>query len=322
MKTSLKIPPGLKKMLKAVSPSHRQVNTATKLLSSKALSSADINDLLFEKIVAGEGFFLGRPGGTESEGIKHFIGMRLNPKTLLHLKPYSSFFKKYSTMYSGVDWKSEDDLDYFCYRYLSAALSADVLAYGEFAPGSIGLALTRSRIGLDVVDIKSYDPWLNLAQGQRPWTAALENKRVLVVHPFEKTLKDQFAKRDKISGVRELLPEFSLDVLKPPVTLSTSPEGETWRDHMNKLSDEMSKRDFDVAIVGAGSYGLPLCQTIAASGRPAVHLAGSTQLLFGIAGKRWFSGHTVSPFIDDTWTTPVPEDVLPGVEKIEGGSYS
>ena len=309
-------------MLRAVSPSHRQIRAATELLSTKSLGPSDVNDLLFDKIIAGEGFFLGRPGGTESEGLKHFTRVRLNPGNLGRIKPYSAFFRQYSTMYSGVDWKSEEDLDYFCYLYLSAALSADILAYGEFAPGSIGLALTRSRIGLNVVDLTSYDPWLNLVQNQRPWTAALADKKVLVVHPFEKTLRNQFAKRAKISGVRDLLPEFSLDVLKPPVTLTPSSEGKTWRDHMEKLSAEMLHRDFDVAIVGAGSYGLPLCHTIAASGRPAVHLAGSTQLLFGIAGKRWLSGHTVSPFIDDTWVSPDPEDVLPGVEKIEGGSYS
>lgn len=42
--------------------------------------------------------------------------------------------------------------------------------------------------------------------------------------------------------------------------------------------------EFDVAIIGAGAYGLPLGSRIKEAGKVAIHLGGSTQLLFGIWG--------------------------------------
>ena len=47
------------------------------------------------------------------------------------------------------------------------------------------------------------------------------------------------------------------------------------------------KIDFDVAIIGCGAYGFPLAAKLKQAGKQAIHLAGATQLLFGIKGKRW-----------------------------------
>ena len=44
---------------------------------------------------------------------------------------------------------------------------------------------------------------------------------------------------------------------------------------------------FDIAIIGCGAYGLPLAAKLKKEGRQAIHLAGVTQLMFGIKGKRW-----------------------------------
>ena len=45
--------------------------------------------------------------------------------------------------------------------------------------------------------------------------------------------------------------------------------------------------DFDIALIGAGAYGLPLTLYCKSLGKMALQTGGATQTLFGIMGKRW-----------------------------------
>lgn len=62
----------------------------------------------------------------------------------------------------------------------------------------------------------------------------------------------------------------------------------------------MDAADYDVAIVGAGAYSLPLAAHARDAGHAAIQMSGATQLLFGIKGKRWddhlsFPSSTILP---------------------------
>ena len=50
---------------------------------------------------------------------------------------------------------------------------------------------------------------------------------------------------------------------------------------------EIEKKDFDIALIGAGAYGMPLAYKIKKMGKKAIHIGGSLQCLFGIKGSRW-----------------------------------
>ena len=47
-----------------------------------------------------------------------------------------------------------------------------------------------------------------------PWTAALAGKKVLVIHPFEKSIRRQYAKRELLFENPDVLPAFELKTLK------------------------------------------------------------------------------------------------------------
>lgn len=47
----------------------------------------------------------------------------------------------------------------------------------------------------------------------------------------------------------------------------------------------MDKVEYDVCLIGCGAYGFPLAAHAKRTGHKAIHLGGSLQLLFGIAGK-------------------------------------
>jgi len=47
----------------------------------------------------------------------------------------------------------------------------------------------------------------------KPWTRALEKKKILVIHPFEESIKSQFRKRKLLFKEETILPDFKLKTL-------------------------------------------------------------------------------------------------------------
>ena len=128
------------------------------------------------------------------------------------------------------------------------------------------------------------EPWF----ADDPWTQALAGKKVLVIHPFDELIQEQYAKREQLFPQKNILPEFKLITLKAVLTIAGSKDErfDTWFDALDYMCSEADKIDFDVAIIGCGAYGYPLAAHIKRSGKIAIHLGGVTQALFGIKGKR------------------------------------
>lgn len=155
------------------------------------------------------------------------------------------------------------------------------------------------------------------------WTQALKGKKVLIVHPFDQTIRQQYQKRELLFEDQALLPEFELITFKAVQTIAGNkdPRFETWFDALEYMKEEIKKIDFDVALLGCGAYGLPLSVEIKKMGRQAIYLGGSLQLLFGIKGARWESHPVISKLFNPYWVYPNAEDIPKNAEKVEGGCY-
>ncbi len=79
--------------------------------------------------------------------------------------------------------------------------------------------------------------------------------------------------------------------------------------------------DFDIAIIGAGAYGLPLASFIKNMGKKAIHLGGATQLLFGIKGKRWDNLPYFRKLYNENWVRPLPDEIPDNFQAVESGCY-
>lgn len=75
------------------------------------------------------------------------------------------------------------------------------------------------------------------------------------------------------------------------------------------MEDDISKIDFDIALIGCGAYGMPLAAYIKSMGKQAIHLAGWTQVLFGIIGTRWQNNPRVSKMINEYWIHPSENNI-------------
>lgn len=153
-----------------------------------------------------------------------------------------------------------------------------------------------------------------------PWTEALENKKVLVIHPFEESIKKQYTKREKLFTNKKVLPKFDLLTLKAVQSIAGNNGGfESWFKALDYMKEEIRKKDFDIAIIGAGAYGLPLAAFIKEIGKQAIHLGGATQILFGVKGQRWEKREDFKKLFNEYWINPIEKPK--NFEKVEGGCY-
>lgn len=168
--------------------------------------------------------------------------------------------------------------------------------------------------------LKSIEPWWC----SNPWTKALKGKKVLVIHPFEDSVINQYKNHDKLFANPDILPDFELKTLKAVQTAGSQTDDrfETWFDALSWMCDEADKIDFDIALIGCGAYGFPLAAHIKSTGRQAVHFGGSLQILFGIKGRRWDElVPDVVAMYNDYWNYPLDSERPKGHEGVEGGTY-
>ena len=168
--------------------------------------------------------------------------------------------------------------------------------------------------------LEDLDPFF----ADKPWTMALEGKKVLVVYPFVDEIRNQYSKRD-ILFENQLLPQFDLKVYKPFSLNEAEARFETWFDSLNYMIDEIKELEFDVALIGAGAYGMNLGAELKRYGKQVIHLGGATQLLFGIIGNRWVENpilnYPIHNLVNDNWVSPYSSSRPKNFKEIEDGCY-
>jgi hypothetical protein len=170
------------------------------------------------------------------------------------------------------------------------------------------------------------DDLLPFYLGKDAWHYALADKTVLVVHPMVETIQSQAARFNSIWPEAAIKKVICIRSFYPPWLIDSHPYA-TYFDCLKALKKQISKQQFDFAVIGAGAYSLPLLKFIKEMGMPCVHLGGQTQLLFGIRGLRWeteydqawrdANAYNNSEF----WVKPLPPDIPSNKNLVENGCY-
>lgn len=150
----------------------------------------------------------------------------------------------------------------------------------------------------------------------------LSHLRWLVVSPFVKTMKSQLAKLGKIhppgrGNWRDTARHCRFIACPLAASLVSSPYS-SWSSGLADLQKKITEADdFDVLIVGAGAWSLPLLMAAKSRGKIGIHMGGTTQNIFGIKGGRWDSHGIYTRH----WVRPSPEETPSERFKIESGCY-
>lgn len=170
------------------------------------------------------------------------------------------------------------------------------------------------------VELRALEPYLQ----EDPWSIFMEDKKVLVIHPFNATIEKQYqTNRENLFADKRVLPNFkSLETIKAVQTVAgNDSQFPDWFAALDFMKAEIDKKDFDIAIIGCGAYGFPLAAHVKRMGKKAVHLGGPTQMLFGIKGKRWLDNTAFAKIINDYFVLPSDEDKIKNATKVEDGCY-
>lgn len=291
------------------------------------ISLEQTNAFIIEKITAGEPFMAGRFGATEMRTIISFLAK--------NYFPFRDMRKKCVTQLCQLSGFFPNDIETgqkFVNRMLEDCSCIDLCGVWGLYMEDYVLKQYASTAELTLID--RLEPWnLRLKDNGRckPWTSALKGKKVLVIHPFAKTIHAQYNNYreklfERIYAADDILPPFELITMKAVQTLYGNNDGQysDWFEALDSMQSKCRTIDFDVAIIGCGAYGFPLAASIKRMGKAAIHLGGVTQILFGIKGRRWESGGykiMMEQIENKYWCRPSKEEVPENADKVENGCY-
>lgn len=251
------------------------------------------NKIIYDLLKSGKPCMISRFGTTEINCINNYLCVSSKRSFLLKCldyirdKTHTPWWnvEHFHTMhiYSGIFPETEDTAVNFSKRYIEDIPEIDVLGCHQYYEKFMPLKDSVIRLHLECL----YPFFVD-----NPWTMALTGKNVLVIHPFCHTIQEQYTKRYNLFDNKNILPDFNLITMAAVQTVAGEPsEFSSWFEALAYMEDKIKNIDFDVAIIGCGAYGLPLAAFIKRLGKQAIHLAGGTQLLFGIKGARWDNPH-------------------------------
>jgi hypothetical protein len=290
---------------------HRRLFERAKYWRTEVLSPQQGNDLIALSI--DRPYAIGKIGSVEMAALRHYLS-RADSSGFCEFPEWQA-----NSLYrnAGVFPPEARVFSRFCTIYAGALTRIDVLAVwfnrGEHA------VKRRLAANAAVTALRALEPYYHV----QPWSQHLAGKRVLVVSPFTDTIQAQYARRERVWQARpQVLPEFELLTLRSPLSaFLTPPAYPDWFVALDAMREQMASMRFEVAIVGAGAWSLPLVAHAKSLGAFAIHLGGTVQLLFGIKGGRWDKHPRISAFYNEAWTRPSPSETPQGIQKIEGGCY-
>lgn len=291
----------------------------------KVLDFENTNRVIGDAITAGKGFWAGRYGMTEMQVMVHTINEKLGLQG-----EKEKFFEALCT---GAGFFPNDIAlaDQFVELMLEACKGIDLHAIWPMYMEDYFINNAEKK-DVKLTLLGNLEPWnvyRNTGFIGSLWSEKLKGKRVLVIHPFADTIHKQYSNNrkeifSKLMPADKILPEFELITMKAVQTIAGQRDErfDTWFDALDYMVDEASKIDFDVAIVGCGAYGFPLCAEIKKMNRPVIHLGGATQLMFGIKGKRWENVREMKQLVmNDVWIRPEQKEKPQNISVVEDGCY-
>ena len=290
------------------------------------------SELIYDLLVSGKPCMVARFGSTELLALTNYLGVVEKHHSIgkyVQGKQFAWWWeanvKEQMTKWSGFFPSSEENLMKFGSLMLEDMTQVDIL--GSWLRNE-QIMIDQYCLKLQKVTLLALEPYWAV----KPWTRALEGKKVLVIHPFASLIESQYAeKRKLLFQDKRVLPDFELMTLQAVQSIGGESEFEDWFEALDWMKTRMDATDYDIALIGCGAYGFPLAAHAKRMGKQSVHLGGALQLLFGIKGKRWENPNYGVPvfgvqnmykrLFNEAWLYPTENMQPKSADKVEGGCY-
>jgi len=220
---------------------------------------------------------------------------------------------------AGLGLESPNDMRSFSLWYMKAFERCEVFAswepwghyikHIEHSQQYMQTRFRRRQLTTGVFDV------FHFVAGGKPWTHALQGKKVLLISPF-----GELFLRQKQAYPVDLFPDCTFSCLKPPMTQGAEPN-RGFEAEFQEFCAKVKKCDFDVALCSCGGYGNPICAYIHTLGKSAIYVGGVLQMYFGVYGGRWIKERkdVLNLYMTKEWKRP--KERPKGYERIEDGCY-
>ncbi len=270
------------------------------------------SDLVLKMLQKGTPCFLSRFVVVEMSAVYHFITSK---KSIIQ---YSDDIREKMANNAGFFPATDESISRFSSEMIDALKEVDIMACW-YKDGE-EMICDRHCPDAKLVGLEVTNPLLF----SEPWTQYLQGKKVLVIHPFAETIEQQYKHHKELFENPKMLPKFELKTLKAVQSAADNQdllEYQTWFEALEDMCRQIDQIDFDIALIGAGAYGIFLGAHCKKLGKQAVHMGGNTQILFGITGRRFEEADYYNIKLNKYWTRPSEMEKPKGAEKIEGGCY-
>ena len=281
------------------------------------------NESIRKRILSDSPFSIIRLGSFETKLAYHFVRTGEILSSCLH--------SRYKTLYNAGIYSRKPDMECmaeYARTYAMAIKHADSMACIMSNPYHLWQGYFSRECNLECIHSRTLEPFFAVEMGIRPWSLDLVGKKVLIIHPFVESFKKQLANKFNIfrdEKKRLFAEEQDFVFYKTFQTIAGNHIHEDWRETYRIMCEDISKLDFDVALLGCGGYGLPLCDFIKRRlGKSAIYIGGGLQLMFGVFGKRWEEHEFWKKIITregSNFIRPSDEEQCPNKNTIERGCY-
>lgn len=250
---------------------------------------------------------------------------------LRNVEYHPSYFDDIKCTLSGIYSKKKDIqvLKDFTAKHIESIRNSDCLA--SFTINFNNLELLQNIFAnsfphIDLIHSRSIEPFYIREKNQIPWSRYLKGKKVLVVNSFVKSFESQMKKGFKLYDECNIFADDQEFIYyKSFQTCVGNHIHEDWNETLNVMCNDIKDLDFDIALLGCGSYGLPICDYIKTKlHKSAIYIGGGIQLLFGVKGNRWENHEEIKKIMNNCtceFIKPSQEETITNAQKIENGCY-
>tara|TARA_B100000965_G_scaffold401209_1_gene424582 strand:+ start:219 stop:1178 length:960 start_codon:yes stop_codon:yes gene_type:complete len=284
----------------------------------------EVSEKIYKFLISNKPCMISRIGATESSVLRNYIGINSNNRSTFNFitnksSPWwwnKNILKNFN-LWSGFFPIEIPLVEKYCKLVISDLPEIDILGTWFNDKGLCENELKSAQ----KVKFEYLEPFFS----SKPWSKALEGKKVLVVHPFEESIRKQYEKRELLFK-NNLLPKFELKTIKAVQTVAgEKSDFSDWFEALEYMKNEMNKIDYDIALIGCGAYGLHLAAHAKRMGKKGFHLAGVLQILFGIIGKRWENPKQANGFylklFNEHWTRPIKKETPQKSHLVENNNF-
>lgn len=182
------------------------------------------------------------------------------------------------------------------------------------------------KFNLIEIHSRSLEPFYIVQQNEIPWSHYLIGKKVLVINPFVKSFQKQMNNNFQIFKDKPIfLQNQHFIYYQSFQTHGDNHIHNDWKETFSIMCKDIEKLDFDIALLGCGAYGLPLCNFIKSKlNKSAIYVGGGLQLLFGVMGERWMKRDDWKKIIEENNTKfirPSGDELLEKRHTVENSCY-